>query len=504
MNGASSKDPLDALDSERPLRRRARRGLPPALAVALELLRALIGVLVMPLHLCWHALVARSRRAEVEALLGRGEAHADPLPAELDRWLAADADPAPLVFVSCAEISGEIHARRFVERARERWSAAVDADPCENGAARARSIADPLRFVGLGGPDLVALGVRTVGDPVSSSRMGFGVVLALGFYLRLLTDAARCLRDERPDVAVFVDSPALHVPLGRLARRYGVPVVHFVTPQYWGWAPWRARGYRTAVDLALSILPFEQAWFERRRIHCAHVGHPLLDRLARVPHREHPLDDGPVALLPGSRASVIERNLPWMLETLALAAPGSQLASSRFVVALGRADLADRVRELVAESDLGRQQRVDVVVGDLHEVLPTCCSALSVSGTVVLDVAHHRLPMVVIYRLAKRFEVALMGRLLTVPHFASVNLLAGREVVREFGFAGEGPRTELLAALEAVSRPGPEREQCIAGLEEALGQVGDARAVERAAGWALSVAVAPQATFSALGAKIGA
>jgi lipid-A-disaccharide synthase len=503
VNGASSKDPLDALERERPLRRRARRGPPPALAVALELLRALVGVLVMPLHLLRHALVARSRRAEVEALLGRGAAHADPLPAELDAWLAADREQAPLVFVSCAEISGEIHARRFVERARERWSRALDTDADGSGTT-APSDAHPLRFVGLGGPDLVASGVRTVGDPVSSSRMGFGVVLALGFYLRLLTDAARCLRDERPDVAVLVDSPALHVPLGRLARRYGVPVVHFVTPQYWGWAPWRVRGYRSAVDLALSILPFEQAWFERRRIRCAHVGHPLLDRLARVPHRDHPLDDGPVALLPGSRASVIGRNLPWMLATLANAAPASQLATCRFVVALGRADLAERVRELVADSPFGPEQRVDVVVGDLHEVLPTCRAALTVSGTVVLDVAHHRLPMVVIYRLAKRFEVALMGRLLTVPHFASVNLLAGREVVREFGFAGDGPRAELLEALEAVTRAGPERERCIAGLEEALGQVGDAGAVERAAGWALSMAVAPQATFSALGAKIEA
>lgn len=496
MNGAQSKDPLDEVGRVRLTRRRARRGPTPALAVALELVRALVGVLLVPFHLAQHALVARSRRAEVEALLGQGEAAADPLPEALDAWLAAAGDNPPLVFVSCAEISGEIHARRFVERAREHWCAATSA--AANSGASA-----PLRFRGLGGPDLAAAGVDTVGDPVSSSRMGFGVVLALGFYLRLLTDAARCLRDERPDVAVLVDSPALHVPLGRLARRYGVPVVHFVTPQYWGWAPWRARGYRSAVDLALSILPFEQTWFERRGVRCVHVGHPLLDRLARVPHRDRPLDDGPIALLPGSRASVIGRNLPWMLETLAEAAPGSELATSRFVVAIGRADLASHVRELVDASPLGAQQRVDVVVGDLHDVLPGCRAALTVSGTVVLDVAHHRLPMVVIYRLAKRFEVALMGRLLTVPHFASVNLLAGREVVREFGFAGDGPRLELLEALEAVTRSGSERESCIAGLEEALGQVGDARAVERAAGWALAVARAPQATFSADGAKIG-
>lgn len=447
-------------------RRRERRGLPPGLAVAIEFGRALLGLVLAPLHLVRHALVAGRRRAEVEALLTDAQGRAEPL-VELDGVTRAD----PLhLFVSCAEASGEIHGRRFVERTREQLAAL--------GAPAAR-------FTGLGSDRSREVGVEIVGDPVARSAMGFGVVLSIGFYVKLLTAAARHLRDERPDVAVFVDSPALHVPLGRLARHYGVPVVHFVTPQYWGWAPWRVKGYRRAVDLGLSILPFERGWFERRGVPTVHVGHPLLDRLAAVEARERPVDDGPIALLPGSRTGVIGRNLPWMLETIAGAEPDSRLASARFVVALGRADLEPVVRAHIEASAIA--DRVELRVGDLHEVLGRCCAALTVSGTVVLDVAHHLLPMVVLYRLGNALELSLVGRLLTVPHFASVNLLASREVVPEFGFAGDGPRAEVRERLEALVRPGPEREACVAGLREAVRAAGDSLAVERAAGWALAV-----------------
>src|SRR5438874_10342754 len=98
-----------------------------------------------------------------------------------------------------------------------------------------------------------------------------------------------------------------------IAQRYGVRTVHFVTPQYWAWAPWRVHAYARTVDRALSILPFEPAWFARRGVGVAHVGHPLLDEIERS---RSMVTAGPpgsgdesreLVLLPGSRAGVIER-----------------------------------------------------------------------------------------------------------------------------------------------------------------------------------------------------
>jgi lipid-A-disaccharide synthase len=248
-------------------------------------------------------------------------------------------------------------------------------------------------------------------------------------------------------VVVPVDSPALHVPLARIAKRYGLPVVHHVSPQFWAWAPWRAAAYRRAVDRTLSILPFEPAWFARRGIPVAHVGHPLLDQLAALPPApRRPAGEPPprvLALLPGSRVSVIERNLPWMLGAASRAR--SAVAGLEAVVVHGGREHEQRLRAITSASGAAGFARVEC--GDLHASLARAGAALTVSGTVLLDLVHQRLPTVVVYRVGRRRDVWLYRHLLCAPYFASVNLVLGREALPEFCFEGEGPSGAIQAAL---------------------------------------------------------
>ncbi|WP_419191574.1 lipid-A-disaccharide synthase [Engelhardtia mirabilis] len=448
--------------------RRARHGLPPQLAVAREFARALGALLLGPLRLVAYFLTRRRLEAEVLGDLRSGSPPDDP-PAlsppapELDRG-------RPLrVFISCAEPSGELHARHLIDAL------------CE--VAAEHGLATPT-LTGLGGERLDEKGVRRVGDPVAKSAMGFGVVAALPFYLRLLTDAARELRDGRPNLMIAVDSPALHVPLGHIARGYGVPVVHFVTPQYWGWAPWRVGGYRAAVDLALSILPFEPPWFDRHRVRTAHVGHPIQDALARVPANPDPDRCSTLALLPGSRNSVLRRNLPWMLGVVAELR--QQFPELRVALPHDRTELEPTVRELVEQA--GATDWVDLRFGSLHATLRDCRAAFSVSGTVLLDLLHHRLPTAVVYRVDSKLEAWLAQHVLTVPFFASTNLLVGREVCPEWCFAGDGPRGDVLEALRTLWVDGPERSAAREGLDLAASRLGQPGANRRAAHWALAEA----------------
>ena len=240
------------------------------------------------------------------------------------------------IFVSCAEPSGEIHATNLVESLR--------LEIAESGGA-------PPRISGLGSARLGERGVEIVGDPVARAAMGADVLGSIPFYLRLLTSVADHLRRERPDVVVAVDSPALHVPLAHLAHRYSLPVVHYVTPQYWGWAPWRVGSYARAVDLALTILPFEPSWFRRHGVRVAHVGHPLLDALEDAPAGRADPDPPVLALLPGSREKVVDRNLPWML--FAASRLRLDLADLEVLILQDRADLESRTRRHVEAAGAG-------------------------------------------------------------------------------------------------------------------------------------------------------
>ena len=444
----------------------ARRddGPSPRAAVRAEVWRALgAGVCLAP-RLAAYAWSRTRARAELIDDLDH--------PCAIDRApdVALPRDRPLHVFVSCAEVSGEVHALNAV-RALRRLA-------FEQGAPTPR-------FTGLGGARSAEDGVEILGNPVERAQMGLGVWSSVPWYARLLERCASALRDERPDVLLIVDSPALHVPLARIAHRYGVPVVHFVTPQYWGWAPWRAASYARAVDRALSILPFEKPWFTRRGIAVAHVGHPLLDALRDVPTTVPRPDARSLVILPGSRSGVIERNLPWMLRVAARLR--ARCGDLPVVVAHEREDVARAIRVHLERE--GASGWATLSTGDLHATLSEARAALSVSGTVLLDLLHHALPTVVVYRLSHGFEVALKDRLLTVPWFSSVNLLAGREVYPEFCFAGEGPVEAAGAALARLYVDGPEREECRTGLELAAARLGPAGACERAARATVDVAV---------------
>lgn len=456
------------------------RGPSPRRALLRELARALGGAALLPFrtndYLYRHDDLVQELVTDLRSRPAETEEPAASRPHLPDRPLR--------IFLSCAEASGEIHATGL---ARE----------LVRQAQAAGAPAPELR--GLGGDRLRAAGVQTIADPVGRAAMGFeGMFSSLPYYSRLIEDTARSFRDWRPDLFLPLDSPALHVPLAHVAKRYGLPVVHFITPQYWGWAPWRTAGYRKAVDRALTILPFERDWFTRRGIEVRHVGHPLLDRLRDVPRRSPEAPSGDtLCILPGSRARVIERNLPWMLSIAAdlqRRFPGAPVR-----VVQETEEHRTRIETILASARSDAQ----LSCGDLHGDLRDARCALSVSGTVLIDVLHHGLPCVVIYRLKGHMERWMSRNLLTAPYFASINLLAGEEVVPEFAFMGQGPRAEIQHKLELAYGDAAWRTRCQTGLARATRRLGPPGAVARAAGHALEIldrgpGIAPQRTILGL------
>ena len=466
--------PLRMAPSPRP------RALPASLATAAEL-GALAGDFA---RLAWRVpafwfeqgeICRRARRAL--AAPPAAPLEAAPLEAGEARLLAE----RPLeIFVSWAEASGELHAANLVRALGQELAAAG---------------LGPARFSGLGGARRAAeLGVELVAAPADHAVMGFAeVVGALPKYVGLVKRAAQHLRERRPAVCVLVDSPGLHVPLGRIARRYGVPVVHYIAPQLWAWAPWRLARYRSAVDLALSILPFEPAWFAAEGVDVAHVGHPLLDELAGVPATRPDPASRRLAILPGSRASVVRRNLPWMLARARELLERHPELEVR--VLQERAELGPPCAALLADAALGSRARL--VTSALHAELARARAVLSVSGTVLLDVLHHRVPAVVVYRLSGALEERWGRAFLTTPWFASPNLLANREVVPEFAFAGLGPEAAVSRALERAWSDETWRAACVEGLELAAARLGPSGATLRAARAVLATAAGARAAEQA-------
>jgi lipid-A-disaccharide synthase len=426
-----------------------------ALAVALAVLREIGRALAFPLQM----LAFLPRRGVWRRRTARAIATAEPDPEASLRAFLAQARGArragrPHVFLSAGESSGELHAAALLQALR-----ALGLEP---------------RCTAFGGARLRALGADVVYPLSEHAVMGFFAVLRhlprlVGVYARFL----RLLRDDRPDAVVLVDYPGLHLVLGRAARARGVPVVHYVAPQYWAWAPWRVHRYRRSVDVALTILPFEPAFFEQLRIRAVYVGHPLLDQ----PHAAAGAQADMLVLLPGSRTHDIRAHLPGMLTVareLARRRPGLRVR-----VAHTDERKAGLIRELLAAHRAGGG--AELALGPLAAALAGARAVLAKSGTGSLESCLHDVPTVVVYRLHDAAMRWLRGPYMLAPFFASANLVCGREVVPERLLVRDAEWAAVAPLVEALLADGPRRDQCRRDLAELRARLGGPGASARAA-----------------------
>lgn len=292
-------------------------------------------------------------------------------------------------------------------------------------------------FEGVGGPRMAEQGLQSLYPLERLSVMGLAEVLRhLPELLRLRAGLARHFLAEPPACFIGIDAPDFNLGLERRLRGGGIPTVHYVSPSVWAWREGRIKGIARAVDLMLTLFPFETEVYQRHGVPVEWVGHPTADRLPlevdRLAHRRR-LGLDPTAtvcaLLPGSRRAELERLGPVYAATVARLA--EQQPQLEFVAAMAGPMLADLFSEQLAAT--GVSERVRVVTGVTEDVLGACDVALIASGTATLEGLLLKAPMVVAYRLSP-VTVALMKtlRLMKIRRFSLPNLLAGEALVEEY------------------------------------------------------------------------
>jgi lipid-A-disaccharide synthase len=316
------------------------------------------------------------------------------------------------------------------------------------------------RFVGVAGPKMLVEGCETLLPMERLSVMGLVEVLkVLPELLRLRMQLVRYFTANPPDVFIGIDAPDFNLGLETRLRRAGVRTVHMVSPTVWAWRSGRVKSIRRAVDLMLSIFPFEEAFLRERGVPARYVGHPLADEIplqvdtaAARAALGLPIDASLVALLPGSRMSEVSRLAGPMLET-ALRCHRERPAL-RFVVPL----VSDA---LYREFDARRRAIApDLDMLLLHarsrEAIAAADCVLTASGTATLETLLLKRPMLVAYRIhALTYRLVMALKLIKVPYAAMANLLAGRELAQEFLQArcsAELMAPALLALLDDAPR----------------------------------------------------
>lgn len=292
-------------------------------------------------------------------------------------------------------------------------------------------------FEGVGGPRMLEQGCRSLFPMERLSVMGLVEVLRhLPELLSIRRQLVNHFLARPPDLFIGIDAPDFNLGLETRLRRAGIPTVHYVSPTVWAWRPGRVHKIREAVDLLLSLFPFEADFLERHQVPVRYVGHPLADEIPldndRAGARERlGLDPGAevVAILPGSRMSEIRglsgtfiRTALWCLERR----PGL-----RFVTPLVNPDTRRAFeRQLHA---LAPDLPILLLDGGAREAIVAADAVLTASGTATLETLLLSRPMVVGYRVQRLTYWIVKGLdLVKVPHIAMANLVAGEGLAPEF------------------------------------------------------------------------
>ncbi len=311
-----------------------------------------------------------------------------------------------------------------------------------------------IRFFGVGGRRMKANGCDILIPSDELSVMGVTEVLGRlpGIIVRFRRLAAILKSTKPPDLLVLIDFPDFNLRLAKVAKQAGVPVLYFISPKVWAWRSARARVIAERVDRLALIFPFEPEIYAPFKVRAEYVGNPLLDEFVARPKglnvREQlqlSAEVKVVGIFPGSRRS----ELNYIFATLVATAKKLHEEDPHIVFimpvapSLQRSELENRI------NDMGVQLPIYLVEEDIYAVAASCQAVLTVSGTVTLQLALVGTPMVIVYRVAP-LSYAIGRRLIKIPYAGLPNIIAGREIVREFiqdNAQPESLKTELLRLL---------------------------------------------------------
>ncbi|MEM1212930.1 MAG: hypothetical protein AAGI68_11615 [Planctomycetota bacterium] len=361
-------------------------------------------------------------------------------------------DPTrPFVFTAF-EPSGDILAARLITELKAR---------------------EPDRPVlGLGGQHMQAAGATLIADSTQHPTMLLGALSQIAWHRGLMKELRDALADQNPLAFIPTDSPAGNWAVCKIARTHhrSAVITHLVMPQLWAWGTWRIRRLRRLTDHVLCMLPFEPDWLRERGVAGTFIGHPMFDPPPATATPAELLDSASpkLALMPGSRAAELTRNLPVMLEAVRLLAP--EHPKLTVAIAARTPHDAQRINELIQQHPTPPTPPTPkpiVLAEQTEAVIDWADAVLVTSGTATLQLAARRKPMVAVF-VHSPWQWQIGRHLISTRTFTLPNLISehaeSQRIIPEF-VPHFGDPAPLADALKPLLTQSPQRDAQLAAFD---------------------------------------
>ncbi|MFY7668844.1 MAG: lipid-A-disaccharide synthase [Crocinitomicaceae bacterium] len=353
------------------------------------------------------------------------------------------------IFVISGEASGDLHAANLIREM--------------------KLIQPDIEFIGWGGDRMRKEGVRIKKHISELAFMGFKeVILNLKTIMRNFRSCKNQISEFKPDFLILVDYPGFNLRIAKWAKKEGIPIAYYISPQIWAWKQSRIFQIKENVTKMYTILPFEPDFYRKFEVEVEYCGHPLLDEITRFNESNNNklTSEKPIlAILPGSRKQEIERKLPIMLEA------AKHFPQFETVVACAPNLPLNYYLKYASNN-------VRFVENETYKLLNSAEMAIVTSGTATLETALFRVPQVVCYK-SSRMSYLIARMLVKIKFISLVNLILEREVVREL-IQKDCNSEQIVNELNLIQNDSRKREKMLNDYDQLiqlLGQNGSSKRV---------------------------
>ena len=352
------------------------------------------------------------------------------------------------VMIIAGEASGDLHGAKLVRNAKHKQA--------------------DINFYGIGGEHMRAAGVHTYVDSKDMAVVGLVEILA---HRKVIFGALNKMRElissHPPDLLVLVDYPEFNLRLAAHAKKHGVKVLFYISPQIWAWRQYRVKKIKRLVDMMAVVFPFEAAFYVKHHVPVEFVGHPLVDEVkpsaSKIELQQDfglDQDKTTIGLFPGSRKSEIKRLFAIILQSARLLKQSHP--NLQFVLPLSNTlDPGDLQPLLDEYPDLA----IKVIRDRPYDVMHVSDLILTVSGTVTLEIALIGTPLVIINKVAA-FTYMLVHRLLKIDHIGLCNIVANKRIAPELIQYDATPQRIAQTMSSLLDNP-----QTLQSMREELGSI---------------------------------
>ena len=343
---------------------------------------------------------------------------------------------APKIFISAAEVSGDVHGARL--------------------AKEIKLIEPDAVLYGMGGEQMIAAGVDVWFDITEKSTIGLVEALRyLPSHLMTLRKIKKALKQTNPDAVILVDAQGFNMPVAAAAKKLGIKTIYYIAPQEWLWGTKKGiKKVVNTIDLIIAIFEKEAKAYKEAGGKVIFHGHPIIDLATPKFSKDNvrkaaTVKEGApyVGLFPGSRKQEIEGLLPIMLDAIKLIEKDA--GKVNVLLGLSSAKFKSKVEKMVEE----RKQDVFVFEKGTYDALAFTDVNIAASGTIVLEAAVLNAPVVMTYKLSPltyfigKHILKIGDRL---PYFSMPNLLANEAIVPELVQKDATPKKIAKETLELL------------------------------------------------------